>query len=159
MLTFIAIISLFAGFNPAMAATTSLSDQGNTWNAEAVQPADNETGALVALGGPLSSSQAKLSALPKAVYIRQVSAFSSTAEETDETPFITASGTHVRPGTVAANWLPFGTKIRVPEMFGSAVFTVEDRMNSRYPDRVDVWFPEKSQAKDFGVRTLVIEVL
>ncbi|MDP3956418.1 MAG: hypothetical protein Q8P97_00295 [bacterium] len=156
MLTFIAIISLFTGFNPAIAASPSLSDQGNI---EVAQPTDYETGALVAPGGPLNSSYFKLAVRPRAVYTKEVSAFSSTPEETDETPFITASGTYVRQGIVAANWLPFGTKIRIPAISETAVFTVEDRMHSRYSDRVDVWFPEKIQAKDFGVRTLVIEVL
>lgn len=154
MLTFIAIISLFVGFNPAVAATPNMSDIDNT---QIVQPMADTTGALVAQGGPLSHTE-HLN-LPKAVYTKEVTAFSSTAEETDDTPFLTASGTHVHQGTVAANWLPLGTKIRIPELFGATTFTVEDRMNSRYPDRVDVWYPEKNQAKDFGVHTLQVEVL
>ncbi|MBI2012886.1 MAG: hypothetical protein HYS88_00320, partial [Candidatus Colwellbacteria bacterium] len=44
-----------------------------------------------------------------------ITAYSSREEETDETPFITAAGTKVRPGVVAANWLPLGAKIRIPE--------------------------------------------
>ena len=47
-----------------------------------------------------------------------VTAYSSTPEETDDTPFITASNTRVRHGIVATNMLPFGTRIQFPEVFG-----------------------------------------
>lgn len=96
---------------------------------------------------------------PKSVHYRIVTAYSSTPEETDETPFITASGNHVRVGTVAANWLPFGTAIRIPELFGDQIFIVEDRMHARHNDKVDIWFPEKQTAKKFGIRLARIEVL
>lgn len=88
-----------------------------------------------------------------------VTAYSSTPEETDETPFITAANTHVRHGIVATNDLPFGTKLRIPDEFGNTVFTVEDRMHRRKENWVDVWMPEKEQALRFGIRreaTIVI---
>lgn len=88
-----------------------------------------------------------------------VTGYSSTEGETDSTPFITASGTNVREGVAAANWLPLGSKIRIPEFFGDAVFTVEDRMHERFDDRVDIWFPSTEEAIDFGVRKARIVVL
>ena len=88
-----------------------------------------------------------------------VTAYSSTVDQTDSTPFITASGTSVRWGVVAANFLPIGTKIRIPEIFGDEVFFVEDRMNERYNRRVDIWMHTRQDAKDFGVRNVIIEVL
>ena len=89
-----------------------------------------------------------------------VTAYSSTPEETDDTPFITASGTPTRDGVVASNLLPFGTKIRIPELFGNKVFTVEDRMNKRMNDfQIDVWFPSSDQAHLFGVRHTYIETI
>ena len=39
-----------------------------------------------------------------------VTAYSSTPEETDSSPRLTAAGTWVREGIVANNFLPFGTK-------------------------------------------------
>jgi len=96
---------------------------------------------------------------PKAVYERVVTAYSSTPEETDSTPFITASGNYVRFGTVAANWLPIGTAVRIPEYFGDQVFIVEDRMNRKHPTKLDIWFPSKEEAVQFGTRTTRIEVL
>ena len=91
----------------------------------------------------------------------EVTAYSSTPDQTDNDPFIMASGKHVYDGAIATNFLPFGTKVRFPEVYGDKVFTVEDRMNARYNNEhiVDIWFPEKSQAKTFGKRMLTLEIL
>ncbi len=74
-------------------------------------------------------------------------------------PMITASGTHVRDGIVAANFLSFGTKIRVPSLFGDKVFTVEDRMSSRYTNTVDVLVSSQREAINFGIKRAYIEIL
>jgi 3D (Asp-Asp-Asp) domain-containing protein len=89
-----------------------------------------------------------------------ITAYSSTIEQTDDSPFITASGKTVEDGIVANNLLPFGAKIRIPEVFGDKIFTVEDRMNQRKGYyHVDVWFPEYNQAKEFGAKISDIEIL
>jgi len=93
------------------------------------------------------------------IYERVITAYSSTPEETDDTPFITASGSHVRFGIVAANWLPIGTAVRIPEHFGDQVFIVEDRMHPRNHDKVDIWMPSKEEALVFGIQIAKIEVL
>lgn len=87
-----------------------------------------------------------------------VTAYSSEPEQTDSTPFITASGTHVRHGVVAANFLPIGTRVKIPEIYGDQVFVVEDRMNARYWQRMDIWMEETPAARQFGVKYLTIEV-
>lgn len=87
-------------------------------------------------------------------------AYSSTPEETDDTPFITAAGTTVRDGIVANNLLPFGTKIRMPDVYGDKIFVVEDRMNKRKGNyHVDVWFPSHREAEIFGAKLLNVEIL
>jgi 3D (Asp-Asp-Asp) domain-containing protein len=86
-------------------------------------------------------------------------AYSSTVDQTDSTPFITASGTRVKDGIIAANFLPFGTAIKIPELYGDKVFIVTDRMNKRYWYNIDLWFPERHLAKEFGVKRVKIEVL
>lgn len=89
-----------------------------------------------------------------------ITAYSSTEDQTDDTPFITASGKEVADGIVANNLLPFGTKIRIPEIYGDKIFVVEDRMNKRKSDyHFDIWFPTYMQAKNFGAKTAEIEVL
>lgn len=88
-----------------------------------------------------------------------VTAYSSTVGQTDSTPFITASGTRVRDGIVAANFLPIGTKIRLPDIYGDRVFVVEDRMHPRKKWQVDIWFSTYQDAKNFGAKRTSIEVL
>ncbi len=96
---------------------------------------------------------------PVATYVVMASAYSSTPDQTDSTPFITAWGTQVRDGIIATNFLPFGTTIKIPELYGDKIFVVEDRMNRRYTYKIDVWFPERGQAKEFGVKKVTIEVI
>lgn len=88
-----------------------------------------------------------------------VTAYSSSPEETDNTPLITASGNYVRPGVVAANFLAFGTRVRMPKIFGDKIFVVEDRLHERYNDRIDVWFSTKEGALRFGQQITEIEIL
>ncbi|MBI2514698.1 3D domain-containing protein [Candidatus Wolfebacteria bacterium] len=87
-----------------------------------------------------------------------VTAYTSSPEETDETPFITASGNYAQFGVAAANFLPLGTQIRLPKLFGEQIFVVEDRLNSRYNNRVDIWLPAKNDAQNFGVKVSEIEI-
>ncbi len=93
------------------------------------------------------------------VYRTTITAYSSTVDQTNSEPFITASGSWVEDGIVATNFLPFNTKIRIPAYFGDKVFVVKDRMNHRYTDRVDIWFETRSQAKNFGIKYTEIEIL
>ncbi len=87
-------------------------------------------------------------------------AYSSTPWETDDSPYLTAAGTLTREGVVANNKYPFGTKIRIPEIYGDKVFVVEDRMHWRKGDyHFDIWFPSYLEAKNFGAKRTYIEVL
>ncbi|MHB9019672.1 MAG: hypothetical protein ACYC3G_02255 [Minisyncoccota bacterium] len=88
-----------------------------------------------------------------------LTAYSSTEDQTDSTPFIAASGKHVYDGMVAANFLPFGTKIKIPEIFGDKIFTVDDRMNKRYQNTVDIWFADRHSAVHFGIQKATIEIV
>lgn len=92
-------------------------------------------------------------------YSVRATAYSSTPDQTDDTPFITAKGTYVRDGIIAANFLPFNTKVRIPELYGDRVFVVEDRMNKRYWHNIDIWFPERYLALEFGVQHVTIEIV
>lgn len=97
---------------------------------------------------------------PKRVMNVEATAYTSTVAQTDSSPFVTASGKRVHEGTLAANFLPFGTRVRLPDHFGDREFVVEDRLASRFHNRVDVWFPEYGQAIQFGYkRSIRIEVL
>jgi 3D (Asp-Asp-Asp) domain-containing protein len=89
-----------------------------------------------------------------------ITAYSSTEDQTDDTPFITASGRAVAAGIKANNMLPFGTKIKIPELFGDKIFVVEDRMNQRKGKyHADIWFEDYSDARDFGAKVTEIVVI
>ena len=112
------------------------------------------TNSLVDYG---SFPKAEESHLPRTMRVTST-AYSSEVAQTDSTPFITASGTTVRRGVVAANFLPIGTRVKIPAMYGDEMFVVEDRMNARYSNRLDIWMETRDQAKQFGVRTIEIEI-
>ncbi len=88
-----------------------------------------------------------------------VTAYSSTPEETDDSPFVTALGTRVRDGIIAANFLPFGTRVMIPSLFGDRTFIVEDRMHYRKQNFIDIWMPSKEDAQLFGIARAEVVVL
>ena len=91
-----------------------------------------------------------------------VTAYSSSPDETDDTPCIAASGydlcKHDRENVVACNFLPFGTKVRFPELDADRTYTVVDRMHERFNSRMDIWMKSKEAAKNFGKKYLTVEI-
>jgi len=88
-----------------------------------------------------------------------VTAYSSTPDQTDDSPFITAMGSRVHDGIIACNFLKFGTKVKFPEMYGDKVFVVEDRMAKRHSNKADIWMETREQALQFGARHLTMEIV
>ncbi len=104
----------------------------------------------------------------KKTLLVELTGYSSTVDQTNSEPFITASGTRVRDGIVASNFLDFGTKIRIPAYFGDKEFVVQDRMNRRFSPPydhlphdgyVDVWFSTRWEATNLGRVRTEIEIL
>ncbi len=95
--------------------------------------------------------------------VHPVTAYTSEVAQCDTSPCITANGfnvcTHNEEDVIASNFLKFGTKVRIPELFGDRIFTVQDRMNTRFPNHVDVWMKDHAQAIQFGVTSATIEVV
>lgn len=114
---------------------------------------------------PIKQVKAQPNLTPKARYTVEMTAYSSTPDQTDDSPFITASNTYVRDGIVALNGFPFKTKVQFPELFPGKTFVVEDRMNKRYSFentgkyRVDVWFADRDTAIKFGYKRAVTMVV
>lgn len=102
--------------------------------------------------------------IPDRVVPGVITAYTSTPDQTDDSPFIAASGKRVYDGMIAVNGLPFGTKIKIPELYGDKIFTVHDRMNKRYfchstRCRLDIWLDtSKAEAKKFGVKQMTVEI-
>ncbi|PLX27006.1 hypothetical protein C0581_03705 [Candidatus Parcubacteria bacterium] len=105
---------------------------------------------------------------PRKVIWTTMTAYSSEAAQTDSTPCIPADWTYNlcehyeeegAQDTIAANFLPLGTKVRFPDLYGDKIFTVRDRMNARYGwARGDFWMPERHLAVNFGVQRVKMEV-
>lgn len=126
---------------------------------KAVEPANQVTQEITVLESQNSTTPVRIKTEPMKHYVVTATAYSSTVDQTDDTPFITASGAYVRDGIIATNFLPFGTIIKIPDLFGDKVFIVEDRMHKRYWHRVDIWFPERKMAKEFGIKQIRIEIV
>ena len=89
-------------------------------------------------------------------FTAEVTAYSSSPDETWGDPFITASGREVHDGLVACpRKFPFGTRFRI----GSRIYTCWDRMHKRFDHRFDIWKSSKQEALRFGKQELVIEAL
>ena len=92
-----------------------------------------------------------------------ITAYNSIPGQTDNTPCITANGfnvcKHNTEDTIAVNFLRFGTKVRIPEIFGDRIFVVRDRMHKRFTNRVDIWMINRDDAIKLGKRLAKIEVL
>jgi len=87
----------------------------------------------------------------------EVTAYTSSIEETDSTPFITASGERVREGGIACPmWLDFGSEV----VLDGKKYECLDRMARRFREGnyFDIWVEEKEEALRFGRQIKLVEV-
>lgn len=92
---------------------------------------------------------------PGAVLGVTATAYSSTTDQTDGDPFITASGARVAPHIIAANFAPLGTRVNI----NGKEYEIGDRLNPRYVYRVDFWKESREAARQFGVQTVLVEIV
>ena len=115
----------------------------------------------------------------KMTLILKSTGYNSHRNQTDSTPFITATGSRVRFGVVALSRdllrrIPYGSKVLIEDlgtwkngqgrgshrrMLSRMVFIVEDTMHPRKAGTLDVWFPARSQAIKWGARRIKITVI
>lgn len=92
-----------------------------------------------------------------------MTAYNSEIGQTDDSPCTTANGfnvcKHGVEDTIAANFLPMGTKVKIPDLYGDRIFIVRDRMNKKHPQRVDIWMKNHSDAMKFGVKVAKIQII
>jgi 3D (Asp-Asp-Asp) domain-containing protein len=118
-------------------------------------------------------AQAQRNAASRATNVRsglsavvRSTAYNSIPNQTDSTPFITATGTRTRFGVIALSRdllrkFPYGTRVRIEDLSGrfngllaGRIFIVEDTMHPRKVNTVDVWMSTRSQAMQWGVRNI-----
>lgn len=88
----------------------------------------------------------------------QISAYTSSTDETDDRPHENAAGTKPKPGSIACpSRYPFGTEVLIHKK----KYICDDRMARRYSggDFFDVWMQTKDEAIHFGRQTITVVVL
>ncbi len=119
-------------------------------------------------------------AQPPEVFLLKATAYTSSRHETDATPHLTATGARTRLGILAVSRdlldeeLPYGSLVRLYDLgrwqdgkgagtfdplFSGLLFVVEDTMNKRKRQQIDVWLPDRSLALKFGVRRVKVVVV
>ena len=67
----------------------------------------------------------------------------------------TASGVYPAVGMCAADHLPFGSKVTLPD---GRVLTVTDRFGGGYSDRLDIFMQTEAECWNFGRRWLECKI-
>lgn len=86
--------------------------------------------------------------------------YSSTPDQTWGDPYTTYTGTRVHWGTVAVHpsVIPLGCRMSI-SAFPGTVFIAEDRGGGINGYRIDIWFPTRQEALNWGVRTVTVTIL
>lgn len=164
MLSFLFITALFSGIitipTPATAVKPVLADYVD------IEPTGPDLDIDLVQGISLVQISNPHAPKNKTIVTRRMhvttTAYSSTPDQTDNTPFIAANGKQVYWGMIASNFLPFGTVVKFPALYGEQLFVVGDRMNERYNPwvsgeyRVDIWQESREEAKNFGLKRGVL---
>ena len=93
----------------------------------------------------------------------EITAYSSSAAQTDDAPTITASGAVAGPGTVAVSRdllkrFPYGSEVEIVAVSGDGCggwvpetpLSVADTMNARLKNHLDIWLETTEQALNWG---------
>jgi 3D (Asp-Asp-Asp) domain-containing protein len=107
-------------------------------------------------------------------------AYNSMVSQTNDQPFVTATGQRTGWGIVAVSRdllgadLPYGTLVRLrdlgnfhngrgagayQDLLDDTTFVVEDTMHPRKRNQIDVWFADHASALAWGVRRIEVEVV
>ena len=116
----------------------------------------------------------------KPSFVLRATGYNSLESQTDDTPFITAIGSTTRPGIVAISRdllggsIPYGSLVRLKDLGGyygggygqfqdkldaQGLFIVEDTLHRRKTQQVDVWFETYSEAIQWGIRKVEVELV
>ncbi len=115
----------------------------------------------------LSADTCAIAVEPKEIVTVIATAYSSSPGQTDASPCITATGYDVcenyalygSANTIASNFLPLHSIVKIPELYGDQIFVVRDRMNARFGKyNIDIWMPTYFEARRFGSQEMRIEV-
>ncbi|WP_293912203.1 hypothetical protein [Deinococcus sp.] len=114
------------------------------------------------VGAPLGSLELAVGRSDGASRSVRATAYSSDVGQTDSSPSVTATGSRTRPGVIALSrdllrTFPYGSRVTLQDSAGllnGRVFVVEDTMNARLRNTIDIWMGSRSQAYQWGARTV-----
>lgn len=104
----------------------------------------------------------------KRTIIVTATAYSSTPWQTDDTPCVTATGYDVCNKTkniIAVSRdlvrsLGYHKQVMLPQLYGEEIFYIEDTMNERFMNRIDVHHNSTKDAREFGLkRNIELQVI
>lgn len=87
----------------------------------------------------------------------EISAYSSEENQTDSTPYLTASQVRVREGIIACpDFLRFGQVVEI----NGRQYECQDVMNLRYrfKKNFDIWMASKEEALKFGRQQTIVKI-
>lgn len=87
--------------------------------------------------------------------VAEITAYTSSPDETDETPEINAIGKKPGPGSLAC---PRRFDLGTVFVIQGKRYVCDDRMNKRYTNRFDIWMPDRDDALEFGIQNLPVEI-
>ena len=134
---------------------------------KSVSPVQPVSAAAARAQGVTRASSSGLRSTGRSAVVHST-AYNSTPGQTDSTPFVTATGTRVRSGVVALSRdllgrFPYGTRLTIEDLSGryssylrGRVFIVEDTMNVRIGNTVDIWMVSRGEAMSWGNRNIRI---
>ena len=119
----------------------------------------NAPGYTVNPSTPEITSESKQETRPSKPKTREVvanvSAYTASVEECGKDDGITASGVPVQEGHIAADDLPFGTKVIIE----GRTYTVTDRFGGGYRNRIDIFMPSRASAERFGRKHITVYIV
>jgi len=151
----------------SQAVKAALSAPVKTATVKSVSPAQPVSAAAARAQGVTRASSSGLRSTGRSAVVHST-AYNSTPGQTDSTPFVTATGTRVRSGVVALSRdllgrFPYGTRLTIEDLSGryssylrGRVFIVEDTMNVRIGNTVDIWMVSRGEAMSWGNRNIRI---
>ena len=113
-----------------------------------------------------NGTETKVPVEAKKKILVMATAYSATPWQTDDSPCITATGHNLCEDTekniiavsrdlLRTGALRYHQQIMLPDMFGDRIFYIEDTMNARFTNRIDVFHYSTKDAREFGFKRSV----
>ena len=110
-------------------------------------------------GEPATPVKETKTEVKKTIWVT-ATAYSSTPWQTDSTPCITSTGYDVCNKTAniiavsrdLVRSLGYHRQVMLPSLYGSEIFLIEDTMNARFVNRIDVHHGSTQDAREFGLK-------